>query len=1094
VNVKERSVGILSLLVLTGVLAPSLRAQSLASGDIMGTVSDQTGAVVAAATVRLQSATTGEILRTTTNASGVYRFAFVPPANYTISVQAEGFATVEDTVTCTIGQAKISDFNLRVGSTTEIVEVASTAAVVDNDNADLSTSFGSHLIQSLPNAGNDLTYIAQTAPGVNMNSAGGLGNFQAYGLPSVSNLFTVNAANAMDPYVNTNISGASNLMLGRNDLQEVTISTNAYAGQFGQQAGVQVNYVTKSGTNQFHGNAVYWWTGRAMDANDWFNNRTVPRTPRPFANNNQWAGSLGGPIKKNKLFFFVDNEGITYVVPSATAVFSPSPQFATATLDNLAIVSPASVPQYSKMFHLYQNAVGYNAATPVPGGGCLDFTPSFKGPCFVQYQANPAEPGTEWMQVGRVDVNFSEIDRIFVRVSVDHGTQATYADPINTAFNATSYQPIYNGQAQWTHVFNSNATNSFVIAGSYYSFIFTQNNAAATFPVSVDMSALGYTSMANFESSFPSGRNGTQYQFIDDYSLTKGSHSMKFGVNWRRYDASDYDVAVGTNPQAHVTSVTQFFNGQSQTYIQNFPSTNVEPIALWGMGLYAQDEWRVKRNLTLTLGLRAEKNSNPVCQTNCAAIFNGPFYSQSRDPSTPYNEMIVSNRHQVFPATDSINWAPRFGFAWSPESSGRTVLRAGIGIFYDALAAGVVSTALTNLPNVVAMRLCCGEYWADAGQTGAAASAANSAAAIEQGFVNGASFHSLSHTVANFSPPTFYNYSGTFNTPQYQEWSFQIEQQVDNSSSLSLAYVGNHGIHTLIRSTPNASASGLANIPTVPYNRSFGAVFENYTAGISNYNGLTASYRRRLSYGFDMQASYAWGHALDDVSNGGWFQYNINDNKPFTTQPFCLRCRYSNADYDIRNSFNAAYVWTLPFSFDHNLVRQVLGGWTISQNFFSHSGLPFTVFDSTTFVRYFGAAPAAVISNGQMSCQNGNSQCLNPADFESATAYDSLPGGTRNLFRGPAFFDSDLSANKSVKLTERCALQIGANLYNVFNHPNFANPNPNLSNVNSAGIGEPGGNFGMITRTTVPPTTPYGSFFAGSPSGRIVQLQGKIIF
>lgn len=386
---KKAVVGILPLLVIAAVIAPPLMAQSLVSGDITGTVADPSGAIVLGATVTLRNTATAETRTTMTNASGVYRFAFVPPGSYTVSVRATGFKTSENTVVSNVGRATVNDFRLEVGSSAQIVEVTSAAPLAGS--ADMSTSFQSHVIQNLPNAGNDLTYIAQTAPGVNMNSGGGYGNFQAYGLPAISNVFTVNGQNAMDPCLNTNISGASNLMLGRNETQEATATTNAYSGEFGQQAGVQVNYVTKSGSNQFHGNAIYWWTGRAMDANDWFNNDKIPTTPRPFANNNQWAGSLGGPIRKNKVFFFVDNEGIAYIVPSATTVFSPSPQFAAATLNNLAIVSPDSVPLYSKMFQLYQSAPGYNTNTPVAGGGCQDFTPTFSGPCFVQYQANPAE-------------------------------------------------------------------------------------------------------------------------------------------------------------------------------------------------------------------------------------------------------------------------------------------------------------------------------------------------------------------------------------------------------------------------------------------------------------------------------------------------------------------------------------------------------------------------------------------------------------------------------------------------------------------------------------------------------------------------------
>lgn len=1089
----------LTVLLTAVAVAPRAEGQSLGSGEITGTVVDPSAAILPGAKVTLTNTATGEIRTTAANNTGVYRFAFVPPATYVIRVQATGFTTTEKLAASDVGKTTISDFKLGVGSGSETVEVkAATASLVQADGADLSTSFSSELIQNLPNPGNDLTYIAQTAPGVNMNTGGGNGNFQAFGLPTLSNLFTVNGENATNPFVNLNFSGASNLMLGRNEVEEATVTTIAYSGQFGQQAGVQVNYVTRSGTNQFHGNAAYWWTGRAMDANDWFNNDTTPKTPRPFADNNQWAASLGGPVRKNKLFFFVDNEGIAYVLPSATPVFSPSPQFAAATLNNLATVSPASLSLYAKMFQLYQNAPGYNMNTPVAGGGCLDFIPTFSGPCFVQYQVNPAESAVEWVMVGRMDVSFSDMDQTFFRVSLDHGTQVSYADPINSAFNAASLQPAYNGQAQWTHVFGSSATNSFVMAGSYGQGLLTQKDAPATFPVFVNLSSLGYTSMANLESVLPQGINFTEYQFIDDYSLAEGSHELKFGANWRRYDDTDSYVALGIHPEAFLNSVTQFYNGQSISYTQNFPSRPSEPVAIWGMGLYAQDEWRVLKNLRLMLALRLEKNSDPVCQTNCAAYFTGPFRGESTDPNTPYNSVITANRHQILSATDTVNWAPRLGIAWSPGAGGKTVVRVGVGVFYDAFPLLVGDAFMTNVPNVVAMGLCCeGYYWADTTSAGAGASAEASARAIRNGFAKGASFNSLSASIgANFTAPSFSNVLGTFHTAQYQKWSFQVQQQLDANSSISLSYVGNHGIHIPIYNYPNAFGSGLAGVPTAPYNPSFAAVAEIITGGISSYSGVTAAFNHRVSSGFQVQASYTWSHALDDVSNGGVLVYNASSSLDFQVNPFCLACNnYGNADYDIRQSFNAAYVWTMPLRLPAHALNRLLAEWTISQNLFARSGLPLTVFDDTTFLPNFGTGPAQVVAaNGQMNCQNGKSQCLNPAAFESVSAYGAYPTQARNMFRGPAFFDSDLSVNKNIKLTERFAFQLGANLYNVFNHPNFANPNGNLSNFNAAGVGEPGGNFGLITRTTAPPTTPYGASFAGSLSGRIIQIQSKVIF
>src|SRR6201987_291319 len=321
-------IAVVLLLWFLAVGAPSLMAQSLVSGDVTGTVTDPSGAVVPNASVTLNNDATGAARTTTTNSNGAYRFSLLPPGNYNVNVTAQGFNKADTSTSVNVGQATIADVKMAIGGASQTVEVTSAAPLVQADNADLSTNFNQAMIANQPNGGNDITYVAQTAPGVVMNTGQGYGNFSSYGLPSTSNLFTINGENDMDPYLNLNNSGATNLTLGKNDIQEATVVNNAYSGQYGQQAGAQVSYVTKSGSNQYHGNAEYWWTGRTLNANDWFNN--FNGTARPFANNNEWAASFGGPIKKDKTFFFLNTEGIRYIVPASTPVFAPTPNFMAA--------------------------------------------------------------------------------------------------------------------------------------------------------------------------------------------------------------------------------------------------------------------------------------------------------------------------------------------------------------------------------------------------------------------------------------------------------------------------------------------------------------------------------------------------------------------------------------------------------------------------------------------------------------------------------------------------------------------------------------------------------------------------------------------
>ena len=1099
--------GILAVLVIAAVMAPSMMAQSLISGDLTGTVTDPSGAVVSGATVILQSTSTGATRNATTGANGTYRFSLLSPGSYIVSVTATGFSKAQTQTSVNVGQATIADVKMAVGANTQTVEVTSVAPLVQADTADLSTNFSQAMIANTANGGNDLTYIAQTAPGVTMNVGQGYGNFQAYGLPSTSNLFTVNGENDMDPYLNLNNSGATNLTLGRNEVQEATVITNAYSGQYGQQAGAQVNYVTKSGTNQYHGNVAYWWTGSSLDANDWFNN--LSGTPRPFANNNEWAASIGGPIKKDKLFFYVNNEGIRYIVPSSEPVYVPTSIFSSQTLANLTATSPQSVPLYTKLFNLYQNGDSYNynnANQPsnyLPGScGDAEGIGAFTADnCFGTTQAVPALPGTEFIISGRIDYNLSDNDRLWWRFRLDHGTQATLADPFSNQLSAASYQPAYDGQGQWNHVFSPNATNQFIYAGSYYRAIFTQNDPSV-FPYSIIGAGFNIGDsggVTSYAFDFPQGRNVTQYQFVDDFSYTKGAHSMKFGGNFRRYDITDFAFSVLNNPEVFLLSQADFYDGNAFQTRQNFPSRASEPVALWGLGVYAQDEWRVNKTLKLTLAIRAEHNSNPVCQTNCASLLDENFVTGSLNGSisagNAYNSFINANNHQIFRSTDTLNWAPRVGFAWSPGGSDKTVVRGGFGLFYDAFPAIFGDSFMTNLPNLVNVRISGEVPWADT-TTDASPyiQGATTAAAIMTGFPTGASWESLHNDLGPlFRTPAYNSQAGTFHTPYWEQWSFGLQQAIGDKSAVTLTYVGNHGVHIPINNEGlNAySAAGVAGFPTQPISglpSPFGVVQQYSSAGVSNYNGLTAAYNQRVTYGFSVQASYTWGHTLDEVSNSGGEPYNAFSSLRYQLNPSCLRCNnYGNADYDIRNSFNASVVWQTPWKFNDKYVQGAFGGWTMSMNFFARSGLPLTVIDGGVAITNYGPSnPIAEVVPGvagQGACSNGLSQCLNPAAFSDPGT--TFPGQIRNSYRGPGFFDSDFTINKNFKLTERLAFGFGANFYNVFNHPNFTNPDDNLGD---------GSTFGTITQTTAPPTGPYGSFFTGLPSGRIIQFQGKLVF
>ncbi|MBO0911522.1 MAG: carboxypeptidase regulatory-like domain-containing protein, partial [Acidobacteria bacterium] len=951
----------LSISFLTMIAAPAY-PQSLTSGDVTGIVTDQSGAVLPNASVTLKNNQTGATATRTTNAQGSYRFPLLNPGSYTVSATAQGFQTTSQAVEVSVGQA--STVNVQLGlaaAAPQTVEVTGEGGVVQVDNGNVSTTFSSTQIANVPNPGNDLTYYVQTTPGAAMNTQVGYGNSATFGISATSNLFTVNGMNENDPFLNLNNSGATNLLLGSNDIETATVVNNGYTGEYGELAGANVNFVTRAGTNNFHGNAQYFWNGRTMNANDWFNNQSVPPTPRSFVNANQWAASLGGPIKKDSTFFFVNTEGLRLLIPTARAVNVPSPQFEAATLSN---IPSAEIPFYRNLFNIYNGAPGYRNAAPVQGLSCGTATPAdfgITGPCALQFRSNTNNLTTEWLLTGRLDQNIGDHDRVFLHFRTDHGLQATYTDPFTNVLNAQSVQPQYEGQIQHNHSF-ANGVNQLNIAGSWYSAIFQPPNltsAIALLPFQLNFSdGVFRTPGGGNYSTWPQGRNVTQYQIGDDLSLQKGPHALKFGVHFRRNDITDFTPGGfnATIPTATFASLNSFFAGKADTFQQAFTVRNTQPVALYTLGLFASDEWAVTKNLKITPALRIEHFSNPVCQTNCFSRLTDDFFTVSHNPLQPYNQAIRSGLHQALPNYQGIGWGPRLGFAWQPLGNQRTVIRGGAGIFYDVFPATVASSFNSNSPlkNTFVIPSA-GVAPGLPGSGTTLATAANTA--FLQGFSSGlnvAQIAALQGT--SFSPPAFSTAAHRMRYPTYDEWNLEVQQAIGAKTSFSINYVGNHGSNlALLNPAVNAfcngpntplpfqptlagtqggdcqtalGVSGFVGLPLTPTDPRFSSVSLAQNPGVSNYHGVTASVTRRFS-AFQVQANYTYSHALDDISNGGFLPFNFNTNTAILgpQDPFNLRrFNYGNADYDVRHNFSANYVYTTPMV--HGLLG-VLSSWTI---------------------------------------------------------------------------------------------------------------------------------------------------------------------
>jgi uncharacterized repeat protein (TIGR03803 family) len=427
-----------------------------------------------------------------------------------LTVSHQGFRKTTRIVNVTLGPPGTMNVSLEIETSSAAIAVTAEASLLQAENGDVSTTINQKQISEVPNPGNDLTYIAQISPGAIMNTdtigLSYLGNVSILGMPGTSNLFTVNGMNNNSTQQNTNNSGALGMMLGQNQVQEATVVSNGYSAQFSGAAGANINYITKSGGNAFHGNASYYWNGRALNANDWIDN--AEGNPRPFDIANQWAGSLGGPIIKNKLFFFFDTEGMHLVLPSPTYVVLPSPLFEAAAMENIdSVFGPTSASHrfYEQIFDLYNATPGASAA--IAGNfsdslGCNGWTdpndPSGLGvndACARRFFENLYHPASESIVSGRVDGNVGAADRVFLLVQYDHGQRAAYLDPISSAFNAYTNVPWWESQLSETHAMGAAAANQFLLGGTYINQVTSVANPAETqsvFPTTLTWGNAGF--------------------------------------------------------------------------------------------------------------------------------------------------------------------------------------------------------------------------------------------------------------------------------------------------------------------------------------------------------------------------------------------------------------------------------------------------------------------------------------------------------------------------------------------------------------------------------------------------------------------------
>jgi len=670
-------------------------AQSETTGALAGQVTDPSGAPVPGAEVTVASSTTGWHRTVQSDESGRFSFPDLKPGPYLVEAKALGFeGQTLGPVSVPLGQTQTVNVVLKIAAQKTAVEVQSTAPLINPDNPNTATTLEAAAIADLPNAGSDMTYVAQFSPGALINTAGssndfvggqnGYGNVEFNGLPALSNAFIVDGLETNDPMTSLNSGLSTNLVLGLNSIQEVTVNTTSYAVDQGRYGASQINYVTKSGSNKFHGNLYELWNGARLNAANFFTDAN-PGGHKPRSTVNHFGGSLGGPVVHDKLFFFADFEQMRIALPIVNTVTVPSAPFQSYVLGQLPRggvdtitgtsypAAPALVPFYQKMFSLYRSSAG--SLLPVLGcplaadGSMASGSPPNGDGCANRESVSMSSADHEQVITARIDHNLDAHNIVWYRFQSDTGVQAAYTDPINPVFNSISPQPMYSFASGYTHIFSQNMVNYFNPAFSWYSSIFQPVDPAATlaaFPIVVQGvgSNAPFTPMGGMDYNWPQGRRVTRYQFNDMLTWQRGAHQLELGVASRRMLASDFDFSDYVTPLATYTTLPQYIYGVASLATRAYPVSGEQPFNLANLDLFAQDTFKITKNLTWTFGLRAAWNSDPINPHAMIARLSSSFDAASHDVNQPLNAILNTGLKKFFPSTPLVAWQPRTAIAW----------------------------------------------------------------------------------------------------------------------------------------------------------------------------------------------------------------------------------------------------------------------------------------------------------------------------------------------------------------------------------------------------------------------------------------------
>ncbi|HEY7392920.1 MAG TPA: carboxypeptidase regulatory-like domain-containing protein [Bryobacteraceae bacterium] len=990
-------------------LAParSLFGQA-ATASISGRVIDSSGAAIPSTPITVKNTGTSATQVVNTDAQGRYSVPDLPIGTYDLTAMKTGFQTAARTgIVLTVGSAPVVDFQLAIGQTSETVNVEAQVSQVETTSATVSSLVNQTQMRELPLNGRDFEQLILLAPGVSTYPAGG-----SSALTSVANAYSI-AGTRPEGYANLldgedvvnwwqrnaggNVTGTS---LGIEAIAEFQTLTGTYGAQFGGNGGA-INAVSKSGTNEFHGSAYEFFRNSDLDSRGFFD----AGSPPPFRRN-QFGGSLGGPIKKDKVFFFANYEGIRQTLNTTYVNFVPSATVRQGIVSGTSCTaaSPCPInPASAAMLDLY----------PLP-------TSVAPGATVGTYNYVGAQITPENFFIGRVDYNISTKDSLFGRYELDFGTRTTYGGwGLWPTDDLTHNQFLTIGER---HIFSPNVVNQF---NSSFSRPITteaqptEHSALQIFsPAREDVYVAMPNGISPLGASFINPFRFLQNKFTerDDLTWIKGSHTISTGIWFKREQLNPYAYTYW-NGFYIFTSLQNFFSGNPYEFTgaPNGGTNTNRAERMISAQPYIQDDWKVNSRLTINLGLRYGWESNPVeIHNNFFNVVGPPFGTGYQNVPHAY----VSN-------PSNHNFDPRVGLAWDIFGDHKTSLRAGFGIFHDVFQTYTFTSAyVTNPPyNTTNQFFPTGDpSWPIP-------------------FVGGGT-PLLSQTNGT--------YYGIHTTPYSLEYTATLQRELPHNTMLSVGYTGTRGVHLLAFHDFNAPTPTIQNgvytfvhpDPTVPGQLDqnprpdpvFGALDMTDTSSYSAYNAMLLSMQHRLSSNLVFQFSYTYSHCIDSAyTYGGLGGNNVTSAN---TNPYDWSIDKGPCSYDLRHVISGNFVYLLPFK--GNRLKE---GWQFTFIQAWHTGVPFSLgeADQADLGNNFDAERPNVVAGCNVYANQNVHQWYNPACF-TASAYGTIGNLGRNALVGPGFMDTDIGVLKNTRLNEHLSLQFRAELFNLFNNVNFGLP------------------------------------------------------